>query len=118
MAEPSNKIPDYFSRAFHEVIWRYENWSPSIWEITVRIIGAPYPMSAVCGFMDKFNDPLPEAIFKQLDGYMDAQHQELKEKLGKEPTYSVGGYCLLQLIDERKADHAKRMSMLPPVNPE
>ena len=55
----------------------------------------------------KFNDPLPEDVFMQLDGYMDDQHRELKEKLGKERTYSAGSYCLFRLIDERKADHVK-----------
>jgi hypothetical protein len=46
---------------------------------------------------------------------MDDQHRELKEKLGSGRTYSVGGYCLLRLIDDSKAGHAKRKSMLPPV---
>jgi hypothetical protein len=84
-------------------------------EITTRIMNDSYPMSAVCGFMEKFNDPLPETVFKRLDGYMADQHRKLKEKLGSKRTYSVGGYCLLRLIDESKAGRATRMSMLPPV---
>jgi len=101
MAEPSDKIPDHLSNAFHEVVWRYATWDPSAPEITVRIINDSYPMSAVCGFMDKFNDPLPEGVLKQLDGYMDDQYRELKEKLDSKHT-PQRGWLLLAPADRRE----------------
>jgi hypothetical protein len=108
--EQKERIPQDLSDAFRQVVGHYSTWISSEPEITVRINNASYPMSVVCSVVVRFSDPLPEDVFDQLYGYMHAQHRELKEKLGRESTHSAGAYCLFRLIDERKADHAKRKS--------
>jgi hypothetical protein len=50
---------------------------------------------------------LPNRIIDRLFFYMHAQHSELKEQLGRSPTLSTGAYCLLKLIENRKAEYQR-----------
>jgi hypothetical protein len=56
--------------------------------------------------VDKFTDPLPDEVFDAL--YFVARQKHLKEKLDAERTYATGAQLLLKLIEERKAEWAKR----------
>jgi|SRR5271155_5748839 len=107
-AEQPDPIPRYLSNAFREVLGHFESWSPSAPEITVRINGRHHSMSEVCALMDTFRDELPQVVFDKLWSYIHLEHVRLREKVGADPTYEMGGYCLLKLIEERKADHKRR----------
>jgi hypothetical protein len=66
-------------------------------------------ISAVCGLVDTFVDPLPENIFGKLYFQMDNTdtQRRLKEKLGADRTYAGAARCLLKLIEDRRAAHER-----------
>ena len=68
--------------------------------------GELIPISAVCRRVDKFTDALPHEVFDAL--YFLARQKHLKEKLDAERTYATGAQLLLKLIEDRKAEWAKR----------
>ena len=109
MTEQEEPIPRSLADAFRDAIARYADWSPPNPEIELRIGNVSHSMSAVCGFVDKFDDDLPADVFSQLRSYMLIQYRALGERLGEKRTYSVGSYCLLRLIEGRKAAYAMRM---------
>jgi hypothetical protein len=107
MSEQPNPIPADLSEAFHEATWLYDDWSPALPELEASVGRKSFSMSAICSFLDTFTDRLPNRILDRLFLYMHAQHRELKERLGKSPTYSTGAYCLLKLIEDRKAEYQR-----------
>ena len=78
------------------------NPEPSVTDHQGKLI----PISAVCRRVDKFTDPLPDEVFDAL--YFLARQKHLKEKLDAERTYATGAQLLLKLIEDRKAEWAKR----------
>jgi hypothetical protein len=109
MTEQEEPIPQNLADAFREAVARYADWSPPNPEIELRIGNVSHSMSAVCGFADKFDDDLPDDVFSQLRSYLLIRYRALGERLGEKRSYSVGGYCLLRLIEGRKAAYAMRM---------
>ena len=107
-------IPPDLRAAFREAVWQFSTRDPSAPEVTIRIKDLDYSMSGVCALMTPYSDPLPEDIVWRLDMHILPQHAELSKRLGAEPTYSVGGYCLLQLIKDRK-DAGQAITELPPI---
>lgn len=110
MAElSSDPIPSYLIEAFHQVVRFCSDWRPPEPEREVTIKGTFYTMSEVCGLLSTCSVRLPADIFDQLYVvYMDASHTHLREKLDAERSYAAGAYCLLKLIDDRKADYRRR----------
>jgi hypothetical protein len=111
MTEQEEPIPQNLADAFREAVARYADWSPPNPEIELRIGNVSHSMSAVCGFADKFYDNLPDDVFSQLRSYMLIRYRALGERLGEKRSYNVGSYCLLRLIEGRKAAYAMRMWM-------
>ena len=107
LPEQSDPIPPNLADAFHQAVWLYEDWSPALPELEVSIDRKPFSMSAVCGLVDSFSDPLPEQIADRLLSYMHIQHPQLKERLGAERTYSAAARCLRGLIEDRKAEYRR-----------
>jgi hypothetical protein len=101
----SDPIPERLSEAFHHAVWLFDDWTPSVPELEVSLDRKPFSMSAVCGLVDTFNDPLPEQIVDRLLSYMHIQHAELRGKLAQDRSYAGGARCLLGLIDSRKAEY-------------
>ena len=84
------------------VRWGFIRPEPSVTDHQGELI----PISAVCRRVDKFTDPLPDEVFDAL--YFLARQKHLKEKLDAERTYATGAQLLLKLIEDRKAEWAKR----------
>jgi hypothetical protein len=47
-------------------------------------------------------------VARALRSHMDDRYSTLKEKLSENPSYAIGGECLLKLMDDRKADYRER----------
>jgi hypothetical protein len=66
--------------------------------------GELIPISAVCRRVDIFTDPLPDEVFDAFYFLAAGNTQRyLKEKLIADRTYATGAWCLLKLIEDRKA---------------
>jgi hypothetical protein len=104
MDEPiSPKLADAFFEAVRGYVrWGFIRPEPSVTDHQGELI----PISAVCRRVDKFADPLPDEVFDAL--YFLARQKHLKEKLDAERTYATGAQLLLKLIEDRKAEWAKR----------
>ena len=104
MDEPiSPKLADAFFEAVRGYVrWGFIRPEPSVTDHQGELI----PISAVCRRVDKFTDPLPDEVFDAL--YFLARQKHLKEKLDAERTYATGAQLLLKLIEDRKAEWAKR----------
>jgi hypothetical protein len=100
-------IPRELSEAFHRAVSLYADWTPTIAEPQISVGMKIRTMSAVCELVADYNDPLPPEIFNALYHQMHMGHERLKEKLGVDASYSVAGYCLLKLIEHRKADYQR-----------
>ena len=74
-------------------------------EREVSIDRIPFSISAVCYCVGDFKDHLPDSVFDRLISYMHVQHRELREKLRAECSYAAAAYCLLKLIEDRKAEY-------------
>ena len=111
MAElSSDPIPSDLIEAFDQVVRFVSDWRPPEPEREVRLKGTFYTMSEVCGLLGTSSVRLPADIFDHLSSvYMDASHKHLSEKLGAERTYAAGAYCLLKLIDDRKAEYRRHL---------
>jgi hypothetical protein len=107
MTEQPEPIPPNYSEAFDRAVRRYSDWSRDSPELGVTIDGKKFSMSTVCDFVSKYDDPLPDDIFRCLHSYMSAEHRDLKERLGRTPTYSTAAYCLRKLIEDRKAGYER-----------
>jgi hypothetical protein len=100
-------IPKDLAEGFHEAVWCYHDWTPSLRESEVSINRQTYSMSAVCDVVHKFEDTLPEHVIKRLFHYMDATCHDLRLELGTRGTYSTGAYCFRELIVRRKDMHRR-----------
>jgi hypothetical protein len=96
--------------AFHNAVWLYADWTPSMPEPIVRVGSTCRSMSAVCGLVAEFNDLLPDHVFDTLMIYMrDIRYTLLRQKIFAEHSYAEGGRCFLRLIDDRKRQHRRRI---------
>jgi hypothetical protein len=108
MADPAHgPIPRELSEAFHRAVSLYLDWSPAVAEPQISPGMKLRTMSAVCELVAEYNDRLPLEIFNTLDHQMHMSHERLKEKLGVDASYSIGAYCLLKLIEHRKAEYQR-----------
>jgi hypothetical protein len=99
----SPKLADAFFEAVRGYVrWGFIRPEPGVTDPQGELI----PISAVCRRVDKFTDPLPDEVFDAL--YFLARQKHLKEKLDAERTYVTGAQVLLKLIEDRKAEWAKR----------
>ena len=104
--EQVDPIPRDLAGAFDNAVGLYENWKwgPGQPELEVFCDAQRFSMSAVCGFVDKFTDPLPGYLVDRLLGYMDLTHDDFRRTLVNDPSYRTGSRCLLQLIERRRQE--------------
>lgn len=104
MSEQSTTIPRDLAEAFDNAVGLYEIWKsgPGQPELEVFSNAQRFSMSAVCGFVHKFTDPLPGYLVDRLLGYMDLAHDDFRRRLVNDPSYRTGSQCLLQLIERRR----------------
>jgi hypothetical protein len=96
-------MPDQLRAAFHAAVWSFADWNPALPEPEVRLGDRDYALSAVCGLVDDFNDPLAEEVFDRLMSYLrEIRYTLLRQKLLAEPSYAAAGHCFLRLIEDRK----------------
>jgi hypothetical protein len=102
-ALPPDPIPDQLRKAFHDAVWLYAHWNPALPEPQVQIGGSSHAISAVCAFVEKFDDRLPEEMFERLMLHMrEIRYTLLRQKLVAEHSYAAAGRCFLRLIEDRK----------------
>ena len=95
--------PCQIRAAFHNAVYLYTDWFPSLPEPMVRIAGTRHSMTAMCGLVDEFNERLPDDVFDRLMIYMrDIRYTLLRQKMVAEHSYAVAGRCFLRLIEDRK----------------
>jgi hypothetical protein len=81
-------IPTDLSAAFHNAVWLYSDWMPSLPEPQVRLGSKTYDMSALCNLVDCFRDRLPDDVFDRLMIYMrDIRYTLLRQKLAADQSY-------------------------------
>ena len=95
-------IPQNLQDGFCEVVMMYPDWEPSRSGREVKIDGKYYSMTAVCGLVSSFDDPLPDNILALLFDHL-RDRIALLEDLGKNRSYAAGGRCLLKLMEARRA---------------
>jgi hypothetical protein len=99
----SSLVPCEAREAFHNAVWLYADWTPSLPEPIVRLGGTCRSMSAVCGLVVEFNDRLPDDVFDRLMIYLRRiRYTLLRQKIFAEHSYAEGGRCFLRLIEDRK----------------
>lgn len=83
-------------------------WSPAVPEHPkISVNGKPYTIRSVCVLALGDRHKLPDKIVAYLFQNMRVEHDWLREKLGQEPSYTIGAECLIRLMDARKAAHRK-----------
>jgi len=104
MNEPhSDPIPPDLRSAFLDALSRYHDWGPPESEPEVSVDRRAIPISAVCGLVTKYRDPLPGAVLSLLQK---ETHPGLDwSELLADSSYAGGARCLLKLIGYRKAGH-------------
>jgi hypothetical protein len=100
-------IPRELREAFDRALSLYSHWSPALAEPKISAGRKLCTISEVCDLVADYNDPLPLGIFNTLFHQMHMGHERLKEKLGVDASYSIGGYCLLKLIEGRKSEYQR-----------
>jgi hypothetical protein len=108
-APPDPPIPPNLARAFAEAVGMYGVWHPTNPdEQRLSVNGQPRSIAQVCWLVAHFIDRMPEPVARALRSHMDDRYSTLKEKLSENPSYAIGGECLLKLMDDRKADYRER----------
>jgi hypothetical protein len=98
MAEESpDPIPTDLCYAFWGAIGRYKDWCRGQAEPDVRLGGRDLVISAVCGLVSKFDDPMPADWWGLL-----ASLTRNPEDLPDDRSYGSGARYLARLIKERK----------------
>ena len=99
----SGPIPGDLRAAFRTAVWSYADWNPALPEPDVTVGDRHYSLSAVCGLVDDFHDPLAEDIFDRLMSYLRAiRYTLLRQRLVADHSYAAAGQCFLRLIEDRK----------------
>jgi len=75
-------IPRDLQEAFKEVVYRYaqSEWTPDGPELLVSIDFKPFGFETVCGFVDNFDDPLPEDFVTSTVGEHSLQRRGPKRR--------------------------------------
>jgi hypothetical protein len=97
-------IPRNLQEAFKEVVYRYaaREWTPDGPDLEVSIDFKSYSFETACGFVDIFDDPLPEDLLDLLLAQMHDQDSDLRSDLASKKSYSSGARSLRLLIQRRK----------------
>jgi hypothetical protein len=105
MAEESpNPITGELRDAFEESIGRYGNWRQGEPEPDVSLKRQPYAISKVCGFVSKFEEPMPDGLWDLL-----ATVTRGGDNLPNDQSYRSAARFLAQLVEERKV-HFERLN--------
>jgi hypothetical protein len=105
-AQPAKPV-DAYQRAFCEAVERYYagEWSPARPEHPQFFVKGRFcSLLDVCILVHEDIRELPDETVRQLFAKMHAQHNRLKEKLGRHPLYAIGSECLRDLMEEREAE--------------
>jgi hypothetical protein len=103
-------IPRDLEEAFAEALVYFAgDWSPADPENECISIGRSrgYSISAVCEFVDNFDDDLPAGVKELLLGQMHAQHHNLRLELDRTASYAVGARWLRRLLGDRVAAYQR-----------
>jgi hypothetical protein len=96
-------MPQELRAAFRDAVWSYAGWNPTRPEPHVQVGSTAQAISAVCGLVEGFADPLPTDIFNRLMSYLrEIRYTLLRQKLVAERSYAAAGRCFLRLIEDRK----------------
>jgi hypothetical protein len=96
-------MPRELRVAFRDAVWSYAGWNPTQPEPQVQVGSTAQAISAVCGLVEGFADPLPTDIFDRLMSYLrEIRYTLLRQKLVAERSYAAAGRCFLRLIEDRK----------------
>jgi hypothetical protein len=99
MAEQSpDPIPGELRDAFWSAIGQYGDWRRGEPEPDVSLNMQPFAISAVCGFVSIFEDPMPADLWRLL-----ATVTPGDEDLPNDQSYRSAARFLAHLIRERKA---------------
>jgi hypothetical protein len=108
----SDPILPVLAEGFRDAVSFYQtSWSPAEHGPEVSIEGRPYTLPAVCAWVSKFDDRLPQDILYWFLRHMDARYTDLKDYLVSNPTYNTAALCLAKLIRDRTTEY-ERMEAL------
>jgi hypothetical protein len=93
------RIPENIRSAFREAVGLFCNWWGPAPEPLVSVDQRHFTISAVCGFVMKFDDVMPEYLQQALWDL-----RGLNCDLGDQ-SYGTGACYLLELINEHKAKY-------------
>jgi hypothetical protein len=96
------RIPENIRVAFREAVGLFCDWWGPVPEPLVSLDQKPFTIGAVCGFVTKFNDVMPEYLQQALCDLMGGNRN-----LG-DRSYSSGARYLLELIEAHKAEYQQR----------
>jgi hypothetical protein len=95
---PLDPIPRELRDAFPRAIGAYGNWSRSRPEREVSMDGKPVSISFVCELVSRYDDPMPEDLWRLLESVTRAVDEPPADR-----SYSAAAKFLGRLIQERKA---------------
>jgi hypothetical protein len=105
MVEPSpDPIPKDLREAFHDAVALFSDWNRGGPEPDVSLQQRPWPISAVCSLVMKFNDPMPENVLHRLCSQIDPTDL-------RDTSYGSGARCLYSAINARKAEYQQRRQL-------
>ena len=98
MAEKSDLLT-----AFDATVESFErDWSRSLPDQELAPVdGTLRSIGDVCGFVVDFDDPLPDHTYYALFRQIHLGSEDLKQDIGKRPTYATAKACLLKLVERR-----------------
>jgi hypothetical protein len=89
-------IPRNLQEAFREMVYRYaaREWTPDGPDVEVSIDFKSYSFETACGFLDTFEDPLPEDLLDLLLVQIHDQDSDLRNDLAaKKAIRALPGPC-------------------------
>ena len=96
------RIPENICAAFREAVGLFCGWWGPAPEPLVSLDQKSITITAVCGFVAKFNDAMPEYLQQAL-----CDLKEGNRDLG-DRSYGTGARYLLELIEAHKAEYQQR----------
>jgi hypothetical protein len=106
---PDQAIPRDLAEAFCAAVLCYWDGDFGSPEPTVGFRGHVQPISTICAMVESFkNDQIPEDIVARLCSYMHLGDEKVRGKIASDHSYSMAADCLLQLIQRRVTESARR----------
>ena len=95
---------DYLKAFDEAVLYFNSDWSPALPDQrAITVDRTLRSIREVCAFVDGFDDPIPDDLYRALCFKMHLGSDALKEKLGKNSTYATAASCLLEMLERRVA---------------